>query len=80
MEILFGNKHEKLTEGKYFIASADPLYYGLIVNPSSELWGFMVENHSIKTDIDGDLQEYAIPYRIDVGENSIFFIKPGEWH
>ena len=35
----------------------------------------MVENHSIKSDINGKIAEYSIPYRIDVGENTIFFIK-----
>jgi hypothetical protein len=80
MEIIFGNKYERLTEEKYFLASADPVYYGLIVNPSSELWGYMVENRSIKSDISGALQDYNIPYRIDVGENSIFFIKPETSH
>ena len=74
MEILFGNKYEKLTEGKYFTASNEPLYYGIIVNPSTELWSYMVENHSIKCKINGKISEYSIPYRIDVGENSIFFI------
>ena len=75
MEILFGDKHQKLDKEKYFVASKEPLYYGLIINPSSELWSYMVESHSIKSNIDGKILEYSIPYRIDVGENTIFFIK-----
>lgn len=75
MEILFGDKHHKLEKEKYFVVSEEPLYYGIIINPSSEVWSYMVESHSIKSDIDGKISEYSIPYRIDVGENTIFFIK-----
>ena len=76
MKILFGDKQDELDEDKYFIASKEPLYYGLIISPSTELWGDIVKAHSIQCNIHQRMAEYSIPYRIDVGENSIFFITP----
>jgi hypothetical protein len=74
MDISYENKKVTLGEEEYFVASKDPLYYGLIINPSSELWGYMVEARDIECTVNNKLEKYNIPYRIDVGENSLFFI------
>jgi hypothetical protein len=76
MEILYNNKKAEFSEKEYFIASQEPLYYGLIINPSSDLWSYMVEFDQVECKINNKTEKYSIPYRIDVGENSIFFIMP----
>ncbi|WP_298407444.1 hypothetical protein [Ferroplasma sp.] len=76
MEVLYGNKKINLVEKEYFMASSEPLYYGLIVNPSSDLWSYMVKANNIVCNFNKSTEKYAIPYRIDVGENSIFFVTP----
>jgi len=74
MKISYNNKKAEFSEKEYFIASQEPLYYGLIINPSSDLWSYMVESDKVECTIKNKTERYSIPYRIDVGENSIFFI------
>ncbi len=74
MEILYNNKKVEFNEKEYFIASRKPLYYGVIISPSSDIWSYMVESGKVECKIENTNKKYSIPYRIDVGENSIFFI------
>ena len=74
MEILYSNKKAEFGEKEYFIASHEPLYYGLIISPSSDLWSYMLGAGKVECKIENEIRKYLIPYRIDVGENSIFFI------
>ncbi|WP_337860086.1 hypothetical protein [Ferroplasma sp.] len=76
MEVLYNNNKTEIDEKGFFIASRNPLYYGLIVNPSSDLWSYMVQTNMVECVVEKKKEKFTIPYRIDVGENSIFFIKP----
>ncbi|MHB1812846.1 MAG: hypothetical protein ACYCPR_10640 [Thermoplasmataceae archaeon] len=61
-----------------FIASESPLYLGLILKPSKGLWEYMKNSSEIVL-CHGDREncaEMSIPYKIEVGENTIFFLKP----
>ncbi len=69
-----GKVREKLEN--YFIASQNPLYIGVILKPSHGAWIRMSRARSVVLEIDGKPGEYSVPYRIEVGENSIFFLKP----
>lgn len=60
----------------FFLASSAPLYIGVIARPSSPLWVQLSASRSGVVEIDGTPMEFSIPYRIEVGENSIFFLKP----
>ena len=40
----------------------------------SDLWSYMVGAGKVECKIENEIRKYLIPYRIDVGENSIFFI------
>ena len=37
---------------------------------------YMVKANNIVCNFNKSTEKYAIPYRIDVGENSIFFVTP----
>ncbi|MEM0139271.1 MAG: hypothetical protein QXZ44_01460 [Ferroplasma sp.] len=78
MEILLNDKMIKLKNKDYFVASENPYYIGIIVNPSSDQWGKLVEAKSIEVKTGNSIKSFKIPYRIDVGENSIFFITAEE--
>lgn len=60
----------------YFIASRSPLYIGVILPPSEGLWTFLKSESMIVIRTDGFSSEFLVPYRIEVGENTIFFLKP----
>ncbi len=72
MEILFDD--EKFEPDNYFIASKDPYYIGIIINPSSRYWELFVNSKEVIINNNGDKKAFKISYRIDVGENSIFFL------
>ncbi|MEM0157352.1 MAG: hypothetical protein QXN26_04720 [Thermoplasmataceae archaeon] len=71
-----GRIREKLEN--HFIASQNPLYIGIILKPSHGAWIRMSRAKTVVLEIDGKPGEYSVPYRIEVGENSIFFLKPRE--
>lgn len=61
-----------------FIASGSPLYLGLVLKPSKGLWEYL-KNSSELVLCHGHKENCAvmsIPYKIEVGENTIFFLKP----
>ncbi len=63
---------------KWFTASENPLYIGVMAKPSPGLWEHLSRSKSVFLVDDGSAKEYRIPYRIEVGENSIFFLTPKE--
>jgi hypothetical protein len=71
-----GKVREKLEN--HFIASQNPLYIGIILKPSHGAWIRMSRAKAVVLEIDGKPGEFSVPYRIEVGENSIFFLKPRE--
>lgn len=72
-----GKKAEYSVEN-WFTASANPLYIGIIAKPSPGLWEYLSRSKSVILESDGPEGEYKISYRIEVGENSIFFLTPKE--
>lgn len=60
----------------YFIASRSPLYIGVILPPSKGLWTHMKSGNNVVVEVNKLSTEFLIPYRIEVGENTIFFLKP----
>lgn len=64
---------------KFFVASENPLYIGLIVKPSADVWEFLKASSSVNIRLSNDsYMEMDIVYKVEVGQNTIFFIKPGE--
>lgn len=61
-----------------FVASEKPLYIGIITKPEPGLWGYLSRSKTIFLDMEGKAEEFRIPYRIEVGESTIFFITPSE--
>lgn len=72
-----GEKMEFPVEN-WFTASENPLYIGVIVKPSPGLWELLSRKKSVLLERDDSSAQYAIPYRMEVGENSIFFLTPRE--
>lgn len=62
----------------YFIASRSPLYVGVILPPSKGAWTYMKGGNTIVIEVNNFSSQFRIPYRIEVGENTIFFLKPGD--
>ena len=63
----------------FFIASRNPFYLGIIMKPSTGVWEILKSSSTTNLNVDGDKTlEFEISYKIEVGENTIFFIKPAE--
>lgn len=63
----------------YFVASRNPFYLGLIIKPSLSVWEILKESSEVNLRLeDGRMIEFEIPYKIEVGESTIFFVKPTE--
>lgn len=75
-------RKEKEISGKvdsYFVASRNPFYIGIIMKPSSGVWEILKSSSTANLRVEGkNICEYEIPYKIEVGENTIFFLKPAE--
>ncbi len=78
VRVIYSRDHEKVVDSarQFFIASDDPFYVGIIASPSEPLWNHLSRSKTAVLDIDGRVSEFSIPYRIEVGKNSIFFLKP----
>lgn len=61
---------------RFFVASFNPFYLGIMVKPSAAIWTVMKSASEVTLRADRDLMEFEIAYRIEVGENTVFFIKP----
>ncbi|MCL4451022.1 MAG: hypothetical protein M1327_00130 [Candidatus Thermoplasmatota archaeon] len=67
---------EKVKLDHYFVASDEPLFIGLILSPSDRLWPSMKNADSVILEIGRISYSFRIPYKIEVGRNSIFFVSP----
>ncbi len=78
VRVIYSMNNQEISESakQFFIASDDPLYIGIITRASEPLWNHLSRSKTTILDIDGKASEYSIPYRIEVGRNSIFFLKP----
>ena len=72
-----GEKVEYPVEN-FFKASENPLYLGVIAKPSPGLWELLSRSKAVVVVTDDFPITYKISYRIEVGENSIFFLTPRE--
>ncbi len=72
-----GQKVEYPVEN-FFKASESPLYLGVIAKPSPGLWELLSRSKAVLVVTDDLPITYRISYRIEVGENSIFFLTPKE--
>ncbi|MHB8396333.1 MAG: hypothetical protein ACYDAZ_03605 [Thermoplasmataceae archaeon] len=59
-----------------FIASVKPPYLGVICSPADPSWQTLQSMKKVLVSSDGRESPFIIEYRIDVGENTIFFLKP----
>lgn len=62
----------------YFVASNTPFYLGIMLKPSKGIWEYFKNNDTLILKI-GKGEKYfeaKLKYRIEVGENSIFFLTP----
>ncbi len=76
--VYFSNRSENTAEiENCFIASKTPLYLGLIVKPSTGAWEYLksAQNLFIREKA-GTTLNFNIIYKIEVGENTIFFVTP----
>ncbi len=60
----------------YFVASDKPFFLGLIIEPSAGLWAYLKNNAEIVIEYSGKSANFKVPYKIEVGRNTIFFITP----
>ncbi|WP_393971816.1 hypothetical protein OXIME_000402 [Oxyplasma meridianum] len=61
-----------------FIASESPLYLGIIMKPSKGVWEYLKNSSEMVLCRHNNEKcaSFTIPYKIEVGENTIFFIQP----
>ncbi len=59
-----------------FVASEVPLYIGVICKPSDPAWSQLQASREVLLVEDGSQKPFVQEYRIEVGESTIFFIKP----
>ncbi len=61
-----------------FVASGAPLYLGLILKPSRGFWEYLKNSSEVILCHKNtkNCASFTIPYKIEVGENTIFFLKP----
>lgn len=57
-----------------FIASEEPLYIGIIIKPEPGIWEELMDSELAYIHTSEGIKETKIGYRIEVGENSIFFV------
>lgn len=70
-----GERKEYSAEN-WFVASRDPLYIGIITKPAPGMWEYLSRTRQIVMEVDGKSHDFEIPYRIEVGESTIFFATP----
>ena len=61
---------------KAFVASVDPPYIGILMKPSPFQWEEIMEEGFVRLSFPEDdiLFDLKVKYRIEVGENTIFFV------
>ena len=63
---------------KWFMASEIPQYIAIVTKPSPGLWEHLSQSKAAVLEVDGKSYNYSIPYRIEVGESTIFFVTPSD--
>ncbi len=63
---------------KWFLASENPQYIAVITKPSPGLWEHLSQSKDAVMELDGKSFNFTIPYRIEVGESTIFFLTPAD--
>ncbi|AKA49587.1 hypothetical protein IX51_11280 [uncultured archaeon] len=78
--VYFRNQQEVMSDVEsYFVASRNPFYLGLIMKPSAGAWEILKSSSETNIRVDGgEILQFDIAYKIEVGENTIFFVKPAE--
>lgn len=73
-------RNEKEISGEvdsYFVASRNPFYLGIIMKPSTGIWEILKSSSTANLRIGRETAlEFEIAYKIEVGENTVFFLKP----
>ncbi|MCL5804300.1 MAG: hypothetical protein M1306_03225 [Candidatus Thermoplasmatota archaeon] len=67
---------ERYDVKNYFVASDRPFFLGLIIEPSAGLWAYLKNSSDIVMEFSGKSANFRVPYKIEVGRNTIFFITP----
>lgn len=70
-----GKVNEETVEDA-FVASSEPFYIGLALNPSPGLWEFLKSGKRPAIEVENKLSNYKVEFSIDVGENTLFFLSP----
>lgn len=68
-------ERKTIESGKWFIASSDPFYVGVILPPEPGFWAAIASSKNISIDFDGETLRFKVDQRIEVGSNSIFFLR-----
>lgn len=65
--------------GRCFVASSNPFYLGIPVKPSTGAWEYLKSASEVHlVGQESKLLKFDIKYKIEVGENTIFFLSPDE--
>lgn len=72
------SKRKEYLVDKWFIASESPQYIAIVTKPSPGLWEHLSQSKEAVLELDGKSYNYNIPYRIEVGESTIFFVTPSD--
>ncbi|MCL4345475.1 MAG: hypothetical protein M1375_01600 [Candidatus Thermoplasmatota archaeon] len=65
---------KEIGKNNIFIGSEEPVYIGIILKPEPGVWEELMDADSFNIHFKDMVIEVRIGYRIEVGENSIFFV------
>lgn len=68
-------ERKSIESGKWFIASTEPFYVGVILPPEPGFWAVIAASKNLSADLDGETLRFKVDQRIEVGSNSIFFLR-----
>ncbi len=60
---------------RWFVASENPFYLGIILPPGPNTWADISTSKIVEVKFMGEFRRFGVKQRIEVGENSIFFLK-----
>jgi hypothetical protein len=61
--------------GSWFIASHEPFFLGVILPPEPHFWAKLASSKSVSAEFPGSRKNFRVEQRIEVGSNSIFFLR-----
>lgn len=64
-----------LDSKRWFVASENPFYVGVIMLPGPNIWADMSASKTVEGKFRNESRKFVVKQRIEVGENSIFFLK-----